>query len=768
MIDYSLRRSFAGGEITPELAGRLDLVKNQTGVAEATNFMVLPHGPLTRRAGTEMCTEISNSEYPARVVSFAFSADQTAALEFGHLTLRIIIDGAVVVEPTLTITGVTKANPGVVTYTGTDPTNGRMVFFAGLGGMTELNGRYGKIANVNAGANTFEIDDPAGNPLDTTGFTTYTSGGQAGVAYEVTTPYDSSDLLDLHITQSADVVTITHPSYPAKELRRLSETSWTLTDVSFSAGLSAPAAPSVVATVPTATNLSPCVYCVTAVAADGVTESLASNSTSVNNNLSLAGNYNTISWLTVSGASRYYIYRKKGGGYGYIGQTTGLSMVDDNIAPDTSQSPPENIITLNTGADDYPTAVAHHEQRRWFGGTVNEPQVMWATRTGTESNLTSSIPSRAADAMELRAAAMQNNRIRHLVPLNDLIALTAGGVFRIFSDGAAAITPDTVSIKAQGNAGASMTQPVTTADSIMYVQKHGARLREIRYATNDSSGNTTFTTLDVTLMAPHRFNGYRIVDLAYSQTPDQVVWAVRSDGVLCGLTHVPEQQVYGWHFHETDGIYESCCVIAEGDADVLYVVVKRTIDGRDVRFIERLRTRLFTTQDEAFFVDCGKTWYGSAATEIGGLHHLEGETVSILADGAVVPDQVVVDGKITLDTAATPVHIGLPYSSRLKTLPLSVESVPAGGQGRQKNVNAVAVRVSQSSLVKAGPSFDKLTAYPARAVSDDLGSPPALRSGEFRLNVTPSWGPDGAVCIEQSAPLPLTVLSIALETAVGG
>jgi hypothetical protein len=566
------------------------------------------------------------------------------------------------------------------------------------------------------------------------------------------------------------------------------------------------------------------------------------------NNLTLAGNFNTLTWDGVDGAGRYNVYKLRGGIYGYIGQvtpsgatpktitsavgydysgrfslkrvrvvtsaahgyTTGdrvliagttfydglfqvtventttftyakssfvgtsassgtastptLSLVDDNVLADTTQSPPENIIALNAGTNDYPAATTYHEQRRWFAGTNGKPQVLWATRTGTESNLTSSIPSREADGMELRIAASQFNQIRHLVALADLIALTAGGEFRVYAEGAPALTPTSVTIKPQGYSGASNVQPVVTSGSILYVQAQGSRVRELAYSWEASAYRTT----DVSIMAPHRFNGYTVGQMAFTRAPDAILWAVRNDGTLLGMTYVPDQQVYGWHAHDTDGQFESVCVVSEGNEDVLYVVVRRTIGGTALRYIERLHTRMFTAQEDAFYVDSGLTYSGTPVTTLSGLSHLNGKVVDILADGAVHPQRTVVSGVITLDYAASKVHVGLPMTSDLRTLPLAMEGAQAAGQGTVKNINKVHLRVSQSSIVQAGPAFNRLREYPARAVSDPYGSAPALRDGELSLTIDPSWNQDGALCVRQSLPLPLTVLSMTLEIQSGG
>lgn len=739
----TLHRSFAGGEVTPELYGRIDITKFQTGLALCKNFVVLPHGPAARRPGFGFVNEARTSTSVVRLIPFSFSADQTVVIEFGDQYVRFHVNGSTLLETNKVVVSIVA---GVVTVTGHGYSTGDWVF---------MGSRFHKV--VSTGADTFTT-------TDLWGVATTPTGATAARVYTLATSYVAADLMDLHYAQDSDVLTITHPSYPAKQLARTSATVWTLTDISFAPSAAVPTGVAVVATAPTATNLSPQNYVVTALAADGVTESLASAVVTASNNLTLAGNFNTITWSAVAGASRYNVYKQRGGSFGYIGQTTALTVVDDNVLADTSKTPPEDVYTLNTGAGDYPAACTYHEQRRWFAGTVNDPQTVWATRNATQANLTSSTPSQDDDGLQFRIAARQQNAIRHLVPLSDMIALTVGGEFRIYADNAPSITPTSLTIKPQGYAGANNVQPALTSGSILYVQSQGSRVREMAY----NWQNSAYSSIDISIMAPHLFNGYTIVDMAFSRAPVPTLWCVRSDGVLLGLTYVPEQQVYGWHRHETEGLFESVCCVAEGSEDVLYAVVKRTVDGRDARYIERLRTRIFTDPADAFFVDSGLTYSGAPVSSLSGLWHLEGKTVQILADGAVHPPRVVTAGAIALDDSYSAVHVGLGYTSDLMTLPLAFEGAPAGGQGLTKNVNGVAMRVVQSSLVKAGPTFGDLTEFPPREVSDPYGSPPALLTGELRFDVAPDWNSDGAVCVRQDSPLPLTVLSMALDVAPGG
>jgi hypothetical protein len=417
--------------------------------------------------------------------------------------------------------------------------------------------------------------------------------------------------------------------------------------------------------------------------------------------------------------------------------------------------------------------VTYYERRRWFGGTALKPQNLWATRSGTESNLSSSVPSQADDALELRIASQQQQSIRHLVALQDIIALTASGEHRVFADGGPAISLDTISIKPQGATGANLVQPALANDRALYVQAQGSYIRELAF---DPAGVGRFTSENVSIMAPHLFDSYQIVDLAYCRAPVPVLWALRSDGVLLGMTHMPEQQVYGWHRHVVGGndendvpFIESICAIPENNEDVLYMAVRRRLDGGYFSVsIERITTRHFIDQSSAYFVDCGLTYSGVPATKITGLWHLEGVEVDIVADGADKPRQTVTNGTITLSSPASKVHVGLNYVSDLMTLPQSYEGAPAGGQGTMKNVSKVFLRVKASTTAKVGPAFDKLRATAARSVSDPFDSPPALRTAEMSVSVDPSWTSDGAICVRQDRPLPLTVCAIAHETATGG
>lgn len=586
-----------------------------------------------------------------------------------------------------------------------------------------------------------------------------------GVAYEITNPYAEADLFGIHYVQSADVMTLVHPNYPPKELRRLGALSWTLTDISFAPSLSAPVISAVTATQASSpSGLIPYFYKVSAVGTSGVGESLASASeqTDVDNNLLQTGAFNTITWAAVTGASRYNVYRQDNGLFGYVGQTDEQTFVDNGITPDLSRTPPEQYDPF-PGAGDYPAAVSYYEQRRCFAGTTNKPQTLWMTRPGTESNMSYSVPTRDDDAINIRVAAREANTIRHIVPLSSLVLLTSAAEWQVSSINSDAITPTSISVKPQSYIGANDVQPVIVNNNLLYGAARGGHVRELAFSWQASG----YVTGDLSLRAPHLFDGLSVVDMAYAKSPQPVCWFVSSNGKLLGLTYVPEQQVGAWHQHDTDGAFESIAVVAEGAEDVLYAVVRRVINGSTVRYVERMASRLFDGQEDAFFVDAGATYSGAAATTISGLTWLEGKTVSILADGAVHPRRVVTGGAITLDNPASVVQVGLPYQSDLQTLPLAMQIDGAFGQGRYKNVNKAWLRVYRSSGIFVGPTETELTEAKQRT-TEDYGTPPALKSEEIEVMISPAWADSGQVYVRQSDPLPLTIVSMTLEVALGG
>lgn len=404
----------------------------------------------------------------------------------------------------------------------------------------------------------------------------------------------------------------------------------------------------------------------------------------------------------------------------------------------------------------YPGAVSYFEQRRWFGGSILKPSNLWATRSGTESDMSYSLPSQADDRIAVRVAAREANRIRHIVPLGQLMLLTSSAEWRVSPLNSDAITPSSMSVRPQSYVGASNVQPVVINSQMIYEADRGGHLRECGYSYNAGG----YVSNDLCLRAQHLFDNLKLKALTYAKAPWPIVYAVSSSGKLLSFTYVPEQQVGSFSQIVTQGSFESCCAISEGEEDLLYCVVTRTINGEKKRFVERMLPQRFEDVAHSVFLDCSGTYEGEAKQEIGGLTWLEGETVSILADGAVEPPQVVKDGKITLEQPASVVQVGLPYTVEVQTLPLALQLQDGSfGTGHKKNVRSVSMRVLDTYGIEAGPDAERLTPFLPRGMEYPGAAPDALND-EVTFDIEPDWSDSGQIIVKQDEPLPFRLVSM--------
>lgn len=283
----------------------------------------------------------------------------------------------------------------------------------------------------------------------------------------------------------------------------------------------------------------------------------------------------------------------------------------------------------------YPAECEYFGDRMWFACTYAQPQTVWASRVGAYSDFGKSSPIQDDDAISATLNARQLNEIRDLVPLGKLVALTSAGEWQVSGGGDDVITPSSVGFQPQSYRGVSQAQSVVVGNSALFIQDRGTVVRDLSFRFEDDGydGN------DLSIFAAHLMEGHELTDIAYQQSPNSVVWLVRDDGVLLGLTYVREQEVIGWHRHDTDGFVENVCVIPENGDDVLYIGVRRVIDGVTKRFVERLERRLVQDQIDCFFVDSGLSYDGrnTAATTVtvsGGFAWDESEDLTITASAA--------------------------------------------------------------------------------------------------------------------------------------
>lgn len=358
---------------------------------------------------------------------------------------------------------------------------------------------------------------------------------------------------------------------------------------------------------------------------------------------------NTINWEAADDAALYNIYASTGGDYGYIGSTDKLQFIDDNIGPDTAFTPPRSRDPFRddgTG-NRYPKAVGFHEQRRVFGYTNEYPNRFFMTKIGNLYNFAGSYPTQDDDPIIATLASLKVASIEHILPLTDLVLLTSGGEFRIFSQ-VGAITPSTIQVKPQSYYGSTKLRPILAGEVGMFVS-HGAVVRDFSYAFADDK----FVGKDLTVLARHLFRGHTIVDWGFASAPYSVVWAVRDDGVLLSLTYMPEQDIYAWAHHTTYGEYLSVAVIKEDGNDVPYFLIERKIDGVTQRVVERMHTREFTDLHDAFCVDAGLTFESTAFTITGMTAASPVVVTTSSAHGLSNGDTVDINGVMHVDALQT-------------------------------------------------------------------------------------------------------------------
>jgi hypothetical protein len=469
--------NFTGGELSPRLDGRNDLAKYASGCKTLQNMIVYPHGSAARRSGTSFVAEVENSAEKTRLIPFEFSTTQTYILEFGNEYIRFYKDGGAILEANKTITGITQADPGVVSITSHGFSNGDTIVISGVVGMTEVNGKRFKVANVNT--NDFELQDIDGVDVDTTSFTAYASGGVANRVYQIATTYLTADLFQIKYAQSADVMYLCHPEYSVKKLSRTGHTSWSITEVDFTDG------PYLDDNI-TATTLGTSAHTV----GSGVTLT-ASAITGINSNTGFQS----------TDIGRLVSFRD---GYGEITAFTSTTVVTITIIKDMGSSSASTDWALGAFSDTtgYPSCVTFYEQRLVFAGTEAQPQTLYFSRSGDYENMDENRGGTIADddAIIYTIASNQVNAIRFLSATRTLIVGTVGGEFSVSGGGSDdPITPTNILIKKQSNHGCANTDAIPVGNVTLFLQRAKRKIRELAY-NFDVDG---YVAPDMTILAEH-------------------------------------------------------------------------------------------------------------------------------------------------------------------------------------------------------------------------------------------------------------------------
>lgn len=791
-------RSFAGGELSEEMYGRVDLPRHNIGLKRCYNTIVTPQGALRNRAGSRFIANIGSNE-PAYLFPFVNTDGQGFLIEIGkagsgtYAALYLNGNPVSYTDPgdTITVTGATlfglPSQPVQFTATAHGLTAGQEVTLAGFSVVYGSGG--GNVAadmgrqlwvHTTPDANTFTLKYVVGSPSGTYDLLSWYKSSTLPGAIALGTvqeaadtvqivlapmPYQIGEVPSLGFAQHTNDLVLAHRNHPTARIRRVSDNEWTYAALSFNATLASPG--TIVATPFGTPGPDPITYTYTVTTTnDAGAESAIGTPDGADNTLRTVGNFNEITWASVGSTFRYNVYKDIGGAvYGFIGASTGLSFVDDNISPDYLKQPPEALATFNS-AGSYPGTVVFHAERMVLGGTDNAPQAFWASGLAAFDYFKASVPPQDDQAFSYSLSSLRSAPILHALAQPEPMFFTTAGVQRLVSTDQFLFGPNTVAARGVASYGAhTIARPQEAGTNVLYPIARGNHLYQLK-PTDSSAG---YDATDVSIIAAHLIDKYDWLQTAFQQAPFPVWYGLRSDGIIIALTYMPEQEVYAWYQLELPGaVIESICVVPEGDTDSLYVAARRTIDGATVRYIERIEQHRFDTLVDAFFVDCGITYNSEATTTITGLDHLEGEEVIALADGLVVGPFTVSLGQIELDLAAEVVHVGLAYTSEIETLPLAYAQRAGFGLGAMKNASKLWLRIKETLGITAGPTFDAIDqqALPGLDASELLADP-ALRDGAVDIDLSAEWDLDATVCVKQSTPLPFTITAMSLDYVDG-
>ena len=729
--------SMNAGELSPMLGARIDFAKYPSGASILENFIPTVQGPIERRGGTRFIGEVKDNADKVLLHPFEYSVSQAYMLEFGDYYVRFYTWDAVT-----KVRGILESSPGV--------------------------------------------------PV------------------EVVTPYAAADLFNddgtpqLRFAQSGDFLYIAHPFYQQRTIQRTSTTSFSMSLYAANGGPwmdMNDTATTVYASAETGTGItltaSASVFTAAMVGSLIKLESKDTNAIAaweVGKSIS-AGNRRrsdskTYEALTAgtTGSSRpvhtegalydgdpgvQWQYRDPGYGYARITAYTSGTVVTANVV---DRLPSQVVSSGNattrwyfgewSGVNGWPSDVAFFRERLWWGRNG----VVWGSVSAdfTDYNPLNYGQVTADMAITARLVSGKINDVQWMIGDEELLCGTAGGEFSVgeLTNGEP-IGPGNIRVRLISSYGTRSIPPVKNGDSLLFIQRAGLKAREVSYDTISYKYKST----DATVLAEH-ITRTGLLQIVFAQEPNQVVWAIRSDGALVGFTWNAEQDVRGWHRHPIGGggIVESIAVMpaAEGDRSELWMVVRRTINGVTKRYVEYMDRawREGDDQSSSFYVDSGLTYDGSAVTTISGLGHLEGQTVDILTDGYPHPQRTVASGAITLQRSASVVQIGLPCPCKYRSMRLEGGGADGTSQGKTKRIHKAVLRFLNTGGGQYGSTEDKMDSLQLRKASDPMGVAVPLFSGDKVVPWPEGYNVDAYVMFKNDQPTPVTLMGVMPQTVV--
>lgn len=708
--------AFNSGELSPKVAARVDQSVYATGCSVMENFIPAIEGPAVKRGGTRYIASTKTASQRAWFVRFEVDAQNAYMLEFGNLYIRIFWNRAVLGAPLEVVTPYTSAD--LVNAAGgfaIDYVQSGDILYLACAGHAPR-----KLSRTAHTTWTLSTYSPTGGPfqdVNITATTVYASAATGVVTLTASAAIFTADLVGtLFYVEQKTVIDIEQWE-PGKSI--------TAGDVRRSGGKNYQAVNTATTGTSTPTHTEGSVY-----DGDGGVQWTF-----------LEAGYG---WVTITAAA------------GLTATATVLSRLPGGCVT-AGNATTKWAYGAWSSAEGWPDVVTFYLDRlvwmrgaNWWMTVAGDYEVMEARDFGrqlTESAAFGVIPSR------------RGNRVLWAETLEVGLCVGTGADEWLIAPASKnePFGPANASVNPLGVVGSRAISPLRLFDSVIFTQRSGKKLRDMRYVVGDGA-----VRADLNALAAHVLKA-QVTWTAYTDEPFSAIWAGCADGTLAVAAYYPEQSVLGWSRVPIDGFVEhgQALPAPDGGSSDLWLIVRRTISGATVRHIEYMTLPLDEDglKEDAFYVDCGITYTGAATTTITGLGHLEGKTVAILADGATHPTRVVSGGQITLQRAASKVQVGLPFTARLATLDIEAGASNGTAQGKRKRITKMAVRLDRTLGGKVGPTSTKLETLQFRDAAVPMGQSPDLFTGDKHT----AW-PGGTERFARAwfvhdDPLPATVLA---------
>lgn len=635
-----------------------------------------------------------------------------------------------------------------------------------------------------------------------------------GVPYELAIPYSNSELPSVRYTQSFNTLYLVHPDYPPKELVRISDNNWTITDITFDEpayedenSTNAEITPSGTTGFITVTS-STSIFASTDVSRairykagpdESDTTTYVGNGTQTNYDIPFFPNTAAdieVYLVTSSGSrnlqsnpadysvsngqvvmvaaptvSQSIIIQPINAGSGewgwmiidtYVSGTEVTATVQRDLAGTNASS--EWRLGAWSETTGYPQAVTIHEQRLWFAANADQPQTFWASEIGIYTNFQPDniLYKGGVDddtSLTFTLGATKAQSIQWMASKGALLIGTANGIFSVEGVQGAAISALNVSARKQTDVGCAFKVVAETQNEILFIDKNKRRIYACSYLFEVDG----YVATDLTLLSEHFGNESTIEEIAFNQEKD-ILWARRTDNNLLSCTYIKGQDVIGWAQHSiagTDVSINAISVITGQVYEELWIHVGRTIDGGTKNYIEYMNDLFFLgDKEDAKFLDSMLTYDGVSTDTISGLDHLEGESVTVLGDGSVHPEVTVTGGSITLNYEVEKAQIGLNYVSNVWTLDLSGGSVIGTSQSATSRINEFSINFFETVGARIGYDASKTDLIQFRGVSDPMDQSPPLFTGYKSGRFPKGWDNAYKVYMTQEQPYPMTVLGM--------